>query len=191
MAKRKKKTKLSSRLPFFLITVGLVLISLWGTHRYLYARSLSLSDALVASYKANRTEVAFPIHITIGDKISIRVEEATKVNGALPVSPTAANHLLTSALPGEAGNSIIYGHNLNTVFGYLVDAKVGDPVGIRTNDGKLHKYKITEINIVDPSQTALLSPTTTEVLTLYTCTGLLDSLRFVARAEPVSPTITH
>jgi len=184
MAKRKKKVR-TSRFPTFLITVGLVLVSLWGAHRYLYNRSLSLSDAFLASYTRTHTQVAFPIHITVGDKIRLQVVEAVKVSSSWPVSPTAANHVLASALPGEAGNVVIYGHNLNTIFGYLVGAQVGDQVDIRTNDGKRHVYKITETHIVDPSQTALLSPTTTEVLTLYTCTGLLDSQRFVARAEPI------
>lgn len=186
MAKlKRKKLKMSPQLPLILITIGILLVGIWGLHRYLYTRSLSLSDALVASYKARRTDLAFPIHISVGDKINIRVVEATKVNGMLAVSPTAANHLLASALPGEDGNIIIYGHNLNTIFGYLVDTRVGDRVIMFTNDGRSHRYTITEIHIVDPSQTGLLAPTTREVLTLYTCTGFLDSLRFVARAMPV------
>lgn len=175
----------ASRFPMILIVLGLLLIALWGLHRFLYNRSLSLSDALIASYKAARTQVAYPVHITVGTKINIPIVEETVVDGSLQVSPTRANHLLASALPGENGNVIIYGHNLNTIFGYLVDAQVGDPVTVITDDGVLHTYKISEINIVDPSQTSLLAPTTSEVLTLYTCTGLLDSLRFVARAIPV------
>lgn len=182
MQKRKQAT---SNFPTILIAIGVILIGLWGLHRFLYNRSLSLSDALVASYKATRSEKAFPTHIAIGNKISLPVTEETMVGGKLQISPTKASHLLASALPGEPGNVIIYGHNLNTVFGYLVDARVGDLVSIYTDDGKLHRYKISEIRIVDPSQTALLAPTTHEVLTLYTCTGLLDSLRFVARAEPI------
>lgn len=119
------------------------------------------------------------------ESISLHISEQAFTGGTLPVSVTDANHLVNSAVPGEAGNTIIYGHNLNVVFGYLVDARVGNPVNIYTDDGHLHKYTITEIQIVAPSQTALLAPTTREVLTLYTCTGLLDSLRFVVRAMPV------
>jgi sortase A len=185
MPKRKKKATRTALVPLFLIAIGLILLSLWGLHRFLYNRSLRLSDRLLASYSRESIQSAVPIYITVADSISLRVVEAGKVEGAWTVSPTAANHVRGSALPGQAGNTIIFGHNLNTVFGYLVDARVGDPVDIRTYDGKLHRYKISEIQIVDPSQTALLSPTTREVLTLYTCTGLLDSLRFVARAEPV------
>lgn len=185
MPKRKSKKKQSTPFYLILITLGLVLMGLWGLHKFLYNRSLGLSNALVASYKSTRSQLAFPIHIAIGNKISIPVTEETVVAGSLQVSPTDASHLLASALPGEAGNVIIYGHNLNSIFGYLVDAQIGNTVRIYTDDGKLHQYKISEIQIVDPSQTALLAPTTSEVLTLYTCTGLLDSLRFVARAQPI------
>lgn len=184
-ASTRERDFVSSRFPTILIAIGLVLLGLWGLHRFLYNRSLSLSDALVASYKAQRSQVAYPVHISIGDKINIPIVEETVVDGVLQVSPDKANHLLASAFPGENGNDIIYGHNLNTIFGYLVDARVGDPVAVITSDGVLHRYKISQIHIVDPSQTTLLAPTTSEVLTLYTCTGLLDSLRLVARAEPV------
>lgn len=187
-----KTRKVISRFPIFLIILGLALIGAWGLHRFLYNRSLRLSDRLLASYSQESNQKAVPIHITISppagegrNTIQLQIVEAGKVEGAWTVSPSAANHVHGSAIPGEAGNTIIYGHNLNTVFGYLVDSRPGDSVRIYTNDGKLHQYKISEIHIVDPSQTALLSPATTEVLTLYTCTGLLDSLRFVARALPI------
>ena len=105
-------------------------------------------------------------------------------NGAWTVSATSANHVIQSALPGENGNIIIYGHNLNTIFGYLMNIQVGSIVNLRNSDGSLHIYTVTSTEYVNPNQTELLAPTTNEVLTLYTCTGLLDSLRFVVRAVP-------
>jgi len=185
MPKRKKKINTYSPYATPLIIIGLILLSLWGVHRFFYNRSISLSDALIASYKATHTETATPVRITIGNRMNLRVVEAGKIEGTWSVSPTAANHVHNSALPGEAGNIIIYGHNLNSVFGYLVDVRVGDYVSIVTNNANLYTYRITETRVVDPSQTFLLAPTTHEVVTLYTCTGLFDSLRFVARAEPV------
>jgi LPXTG-site transpeptidase (sortase) family protein len=182
---KKRRSKFLFRGGNVLIITGIILMALWGVHRFFYNRSLSLSDAILASYAQTHSEVAYPIHITIGEAIRLPVVESGKVNGVWAVSQTSANHVQASALPGEAGNIIIYGHNLNTIFGYLVDQRVGTVVDIRTNDGKLHKYKISDIHIVDPSQTDLLAPTTTEILTLYTCTGFLDSQRFVARATPV------
>lgn len=182
--KKISKTESYGIFPYILICVGVLLSCVWGLHRYLYSRSISLSDALIASYTRQDRGTSVPIHITIGTRISLPVVEAGMVNGMLSVSQTSANHLHDSAMPGQRGNIIIYGHNLNKIFGYLVDSRVGDPVSIRMTDGSLHTYRITDIHAVWPSQTELLEPTTSETLTLYTCTGLLDSLRFVARATP-------
>jgi LPXTG-site transpeptidase (sortase) family protein len=181
MARRKKQ----SRFPLILVSFGLVLVAVWGVHRYFYSRSISLSDTILAAYKARRPETAaYPIHITISGITSVPVVEAGRENGVWTVSTTSANHVIQSALPGENGNIIIYGHNANKIFGYLMDIKTGAIVNIRESDGSLHTYTVTDTKYVFPSQTQLLSPTTHEVLTLYTCTGLLDSLRFVVRAVP-------
>lgn len=51
------RTHATSRFPIFLIAIGLVLVGLWGTHRYFYNRSLALSDAILASYARRHTEV--------------------------------------------------------------------------------------------------------------------------------------
>jgi LPXTG-site transpeptidase (sortase) family protein len=182
MAKRKKK---SSRLPLILVSFGLALVGLWGVHRYFYARSISLSDAILAAYKAQRPAgAAYPIHIAIAGITSVPVVEAGRESGVWTVSQTSANHVIQSALPGENGNIIVYGHNMNSIFGYLMNSKIGDSIKIRMTDGTLHTYSVTDTQYVTPSQTELLSPTTHEVVTLYTCAGLLDSLRFVVRAVP-------
>jgi LPXTG-site transpeptidase (sortase) family protein len=128
------------------------------------------------------------VHIRIGESISIPVTEVVKANESYPDSLTTAGHLQASALPGETGNSIIFGANRTTVFGLLSTMRVGDPVSVRTSDGLLHTYSITAVHTVEPTQTELLAPTTTEVLTIYTPTGLLDSQRLIIRAEPITYT---
>jgi LPXTG-site transpeptidase (sortase) family protein len=184
---RRFARKRSLAFPIALVILGTFLVGLWGVHRYFYNRSISLSDALIASYAQEATQTALPIHIQIGAKISLPVVEAGKVEGKWTVSQTSANHVRESALPGEAGNIIIYGHNLNRIFGYLPDTKIGDIVEIRTTDGTLHAYQVSKTSFVSPTQTDLLAPTATETLTLYTCVGLLDSLRFVVVATPIVP----
>jgi len=185
MAKRRKKIRPPSRFPLILITIGLALLTLWGVHRYFYTRSISLSDAILAAYKARRTATtSYPIHIEIDNITNVPVVESGKEKGVWTISQTSANHFIQSAVPGENGNIIIYGHNLNSIFGYLMNIQTGAIVNIRQSDGSLHTYSVTDTQYVVPNQTALLAPTTHEVLTLYTCTGLLDSLRFVVRAVP-------
>lgn len=68
-----------------------------------------------------------------------------------------------------------------------MDTKVGDIIKIRMTDGTLRQYIATETLYVSPSQTELLKPTKEETLTIYTCAGLLDSLRFIVRAKPITP----
>ncbi len=178
------KGKVTQWLPIFLIVMGGLLLTLWGLHKFTYNRALSISEKLLSTYKTQKTETALPIHIGIGTRISLPVVEAGRENGVWAVSRTSANHVKQSALPNEKGNIIIYGHNLNKIFGYLMDIKVWDVIRIRMTDGTLHKYKVEETHYVSPSDTALLAPTREEVLTVYTCAGIFDSLRFVVRAKP-------
>lgn len=181
----RSKTQKTSWLPLFLVGIGVLLLSLWGLHKFTYSRAISISEKLLSSYSTQKTETALPIHIGIGTRISLPVVEAGRENGVWAISQTSANHVRQSALPNEKGNIIIYGHNLKRIFGYLTDTKIGDIIRIRMTDGTLYKYKVKETHYVSPSNTTLLAPTKDEVLTVYTCAGLLDSLRFVVRAVRV------
>jgi LPXTG-site transpeptidase (sortase) family protein len=182
--KKNSKSRSTPWFPIFLIFIGVLLVSLWGLHKFTYNRALSISEKILSSYTKQKTGTALPIHIGIGTRISLPVVEAGRENGVWAISQTSANHVRQSALPNEKGNIIIYGHNLNKIFGYLMDTKEGDIIRIRMTDGTLHKYKVESTQYVSPSQTALLAPTHEEVLTVYTCAGLFDSLRFVVRAKP-------
>jgi LPXTG-site transpeptidase (sortase) family protein len=173
------------RFPLILISFGLLLLSIWGIHKYFYNQSMSLSDTILASYaKKNPTDV-LPVHITVGKTISLPIVESGKQEGVWAISQTKANHVTSSSVPGSLGNTIIYAHNAPNLFGPLDKAQKGDPIAIRLSDGSLHKYIVTEVSWVTPSHTELLSPANHEVITVYTCGGLLDSLRIVVRAIPV------
>lgn len=180
---RKKRAK-SSKFPIFLIALGLLLVSLWGLHRYFYDQAMTLSNAILAKYAKESVTRAFPVHITIANSISLPVVEAGKVGDTWAISQTSANHVRESATPGTRGNSIIYAHNSGNLFGPLDKVTIGEPVTIRTSDGAIHRYLVASTTWVTPGHTELLSPTTTETLTLYTCAGILDSLRIVVRAVP-------
>jgi LPXTG-site transpeptidase (sortase) family protein len=173
-----------SRFPIILIVIGLTLISIWGIHQYFYTRSLSLSDALLASFAEEKLTGALPIHIAIGDRIRLPVVESGKQDGVWAISQTSANHVRNSAVPGEMNNIIFYAHNTAPLFGPLDKVNVGDPIAIRMTDGSLHRYTVVSTAWVTTGHTELLSPTTHELLTLYTCGGLLDSLRIVVQALP-------
>lgn len=98
-----------------------------------------------------KTENVFPI-------IQGTTEEDLK-NGA--------GHYLDSALPGENGNCVIFGHR-DGVFKKLEDVKIGDTILVETSLGKFI-YKITNLNITSPSESEIIKRYDEQMLTLVTC----------------------
>jgi len=46
------------------------------------------------------------------------------------------------------------------------------------------RYKVSDIKFVSPAQVEVIKPTANERLTLFTCSGFLDSKRLVVTALP-------
>jgi LPXTG-site transpeptidase (sortase) family protein len=170
---------------YVLIGVGLVFLLTWKTHAFFYNRSLSLSDALTSQQTVTEDFASRPLYIDIPSIPKLPVVEAGKIQGTWAISPKSANHVRQSAIPGEKGNIIIYGHNTDAVFGKLAFIKNGDVISITSANGALHRYKVVTTTEVNVSDVQLLQPTGTEALTLYTCSGWFDSKRFVVRATPI------
>jgi|SRR5579859_1457041 len=127
-----------------------------------------------------------PVRVEIpSQSIDLPIFEAKIVKGIWETSEKGATHLDTSARPGESGNTVIYGHNLLRLFGRIQRMKDGDLITVRTQDGGSYTYVVTQTQVVKPNQIDVVLPTKYEVLTLYTCTGFLDSQRFVIHAKPV------
>ncbi len=168
------------------MVIGLVMLTFWGTHTWLYHQSIALSDAIIDQYERKSPTANIPNTITVSTLPRLNVVEAIKTQNRWPVSNTAANHVYASAYPGQPGNIIIYGHNTDAVFGALHKAQVADTITMVTISGETYQYSISEIRTVATTQTELLAPTTHEVLTIYTCTGFLDSQRLVIRALPLA-----
>lgn len=95
------------------------------------------------------------------------------------ISPTGVSYLTTSAEPGTKGNSVIYGHNTISVLGGLWRVGEGDDIYVVMGNGQFYKYRVFERKEIDPSQVDILSQTPDSRLTIYTCSGFLDSARFV------------
>ncbi len=129
-----------------------------------------------------------PVRVDIPSAgIAVPVSQSRIVDGVWQVSETGASHLAVSANPGQAGNIIIYGHNYPAIFGNLPSVRRGDSVLVTAGDGRKTAYAVREAITVMPDDLSVVMPTDTETLTLYTCTGFLDSQRFVVRAVPLIP----
>lgn len=197
MAKRnaKKKTRKNKRhdtlrriLAVALLTAGLLLLGTVGAHRYLYNRSITYAapaPSATATPSVSPVPALPPVRIFIPEIMEVGLETQTYENGNWTVSGHAGSYLAQSAKPGESGNIIIYGHNRPGIFADLPKVTVGATIRLTLADQSTREYTVEATHEVDPSRTEFLQPTPTETLTVYTCSGFLDSKRFIVQALPV------
>jgi LPXTG-site transpeptidase (sortase) family protein len=79
---------------------------------------------------------------------------------------------------------VIYGHNKKAIFGNLPYLSIGQDVIIKTGDGSVFTYTVTEKYFVGPDRVDLVSQNGSSELTLYTCWGVFDNQRAVIKAKP-------
>lgn len=103
-------------------------------------------------------------------------------NGVWETTNEGVSYLLSSPIPGQAGNSILYGHNFTRLLGKLPQMKPGNEISIIYNDNSQEKFLTQFTSIVSPNQIDILKPSQDKRITVYTCTGFLDSERFVVVA---------
>ena len=76
-------------------------------------------------------------------------------------------HIAGTAFPGEPGNIGIAGHR-DSYFRALKDIRSGDEIGIQTATG-LSRYQVDRVQMLEPSDIAVLAPTAVPGITLVTC----------------------
>ncbi len=98
-------------------------------------------------------------------------------------------HVDGTALPGRRGHSVIGAHR-DTHFAFLKDAKMGDEVLVERPDGRVKRYRVSDMTVLDITQERFLHHPDADLLTLVTCFPFDDwtpegPLRFVVTAEAV------
>lgn len=165
----------------FIQALSLIVVGLYQI--YLSQAPTQLSFANYTAPKNVATNGLAPERITISDLgIDLPVYQATIVNNVWPTSTSGAEYLTTSPVPGNTGNSIIYAHDWVSLFGRLTNAKVGQKVVVTYPDKSKKTFVIAYTSIVPYNQSSILASSSDKRITLYTCTGFLDSERFVAVA---------
>src|ERR1700733_12720171 len=168
-------------ISWLLILQSFSLLSVGAYQFYLSAAPASLSFTNYSVKKSITSLGLAPSRITIPDLgINLPVYQATVVNNIWPTTTQGASYLTSSPLPGNLGNSVIYAHNWVSLFGPLQSAKVGEKVIVTYPDNTKKTFVIEYTSIVSPDESSILAPSSDRRITLYTCTGFLDSHRFVA-----------
>lgn len=125
-----------------------------------------------------------PVRIIIPKlDIDLPVVTAPVVGGYWQLSEDSASFGQGSAYPDESGNMVIFAHAREGLFLPLREIKNDQKVYVLSSD-KWHRYKVTETKLVNPDQVEVISPTPDERLTLFTCSGFLDSKRLIVTAIP-------
>jgi LPXTG-site transpeptidase (sortase) family protein len=112
------------------------------------------------------------------------VIETRPVNGEWQVADWAIGHLQGTANPGENGNMAVAAHDdiKGEIFKQLGKLSPGDKVFVYTRHA-IYTYVVVGQQVVDPSDSAVLDPTTTPTLTMITCTPYwVDSQRLIVTA---------
>jgi LPXTG-site transpeptidase (sortase) family protein len=102
----------------------------------------------------------------------------------VPDNPFEVAWYTFTAVPGTGGNAVFTGHVDHhtagrSIFWNLRRVRIGDLVEYRTLDGQLLRYRVFAITSVPADQPAndVVAQTTSEIVTLITCTGSFDRSR--------------
>lgn len=108
---------------------------------------------------------------------------------------TYAGHLQGTAWMNEPGNIVLAGHvemsdGRKGIFARIEDLKIGDPL-ILSQARQRQTYAVKQVLTVNPDDLSVLYPTTSEQLTLITCTNYdfiqdVYHERYVVVAERIS-----
>ena len=143
---------------------------------YTYAQSETSSDT-------KQTKEQLPVRITsqaVG--IDTPIYPAVVNNNVWETTKAGASYITTSPLPGQKGNSVMYGHNWSNIFGNLTKAKIGQEITVTFGNGTIETFEVAYISEVSPEASSILAPSQDNRLTLYTCSGFLDTKRYVVVA---------
>jgi sortase A len=98
-------------------------------------------------------------------------------------------HYAGTPLPGQPGNAAIAGHRTTYLapFFNLNELVAGDPIYLTTTQGRF-RYDVSALEVVSPSDVAVIDPTPAPTLTLTTCNPRYSAAqRLVVVAALVSP----
>lgn len=177
------KPRIGSHYIFSLLFVILGVILIFASVRN-NSTKLSSKPAVAPTQNQILQQALKPAKIYI-PKIAkvLSVSDGEVIDNRWRVSATGVSYLLSSALPGESGNSVIYGHNRKDILGSLPRVAKDDLIYVVLQNGQVVKYRVFETGQISPTQVEILKDFQDSRLTIYTCSGFLDTARFVVVAK--------
>lgn len=132
--------------------------SLWSAQRR-DAFRVAVSDVGMDSDISNAIAMLTIPQLNLGSAVFATADQRALNRGL--------GHIVGTSLPGGDGNVGIAGHR-DSFFRSLKDIERGEDIYLKTHEGRQH-YRVSDINIVTPSDVWVLEPTALPALTLVTC----------------------
>ena len=167
-----------------LINIFLLAIAVFSFYRVysIYeTRHRDLSGIVVQVEKGVFTPVRFVIK-DLG--IDLPIFESEIFEGEWEDTKEGISYLKTSPLPGDVGNTIMYGHNWENVLKNLRHISKDSKIEITFSDGQVRTFVFNDKFDVTTDQIHILDQSNYPKLTIYTCDNFLDSKRLVVTALP-------
>ncbi|OGG11389.1 hypothetical protein A2Z00_00455 [Candidatus Gottesmanbacteria bacterium RBG_13_45_10] len=175
---------------FLTLGVALVLFGMYLTWQRTTPLRLSFRD--LPKLSAPSANTPFPVVLTIPTAhITLPIVPATITTGQWQDTKRGVSYLSASAVPGDVGNSIMYGHNWPNLLGNLRLVKPGDRLTVLLSNGQRRGFTVAFLSVVTPDDTRILANSKDARITLYTCTGFLDSKRLVVTAIADDPALSR
>lgn len=172
----------TASLPFFVLGIICIIFGFYLVYLRYSPKSLAFENSTLSS---NSSHATLPYIIKIPSiNVTLPIAPSRIENNKWETTSHGVSFLTQSAKPGDAGNSVYYGHNWGSILGNLTKVKPKDIIEITMNNGKKYAYEVEYTATVDPTQTSVIENVGDTRLTIYTCTGFLDTKRFVVVAKP-------
>ena len=174
------KTKIAA---FSLFLIGVFILSY--LLYLLWQRNIPVNTDLKNFSSRESGELPSPIKIEIPSlEILLPITISSYTDGKWSDPGNTVAYWKDSPLPGSQGNSVFYGHNRPNVLGKIKKLSTGDKIMITFSDDSKKEFRIVQKQTVTADQTHVLGNSEDIRVTLYTCTGFLDSKRLVFTAIP-------
>jgi sortase A len=165
------------RRPWAAIVLLLVALAAWqlGSAAWIHAKAALAQHLIAASWEATKKDGARrpwpwadtrPVaRLTVPSRgVELYVLSGTS-GRSLAFGP---GHVDGTAMPGSAGNSVIVAHR-DTHFAFLGNLHEDEEIDVEDARGRITRYRVREVAVVDKRETRLLDAADSPQLTLITC----------------------
>ena len=129
--------------------------------------------------KIVKSGLPISLHIpSMNITLPVQAGEYNESDGSWTLNDVDAFYATPSApINDQKGNTLIYGHNIQNVFGRLPELNLGSELEITTDSNYQFIYTYNGVKEVAPEDTSIFTYDTPPTVMLQTCSGAWDRFR--------------